>query len=463
MSLFDDLDAMARAQSRREAAAQEVSAAVQRRGRHRAPPPPFWALRPAPRHQVRVTASQASPSAPPPPSPPAHPAPTTTLSPTALDRYARIGRAAADADDAEPVVLVYGDVEEDRRDPRAIAPRRLADHLAVLHATGHRTVGLDGLADHAVGHARLPARSVVVVFEPGARGLHRSADPALAAHGARAVALTADATEQRPARSGAGRSGAGADRDLDLLLASGRWEVVPAQELGFAAPRRLGVTGDLTAAALLAALGEMATLPVADLVPNRVSRSWRDPGGDGAPVLLEDADVAVGAVPAGVGQVVADWAPQRTAGWERYAVEVRVTGLGAGGSGGLRVRVGRVGEVSAALSAGALVLERGAAGRSSHPLARPADEHALRLDVEQGWVTVTVDGREVARVPALDGDHEPRVAASAAGDGALGTVATAGSLGVVARRGADGGFPHLAGLVVSAPSGRSPSLSDHRP
>lgn len=54
MSLSDDLEAMARAQSRREAAAREPHPVVRRRGRHRAPTPPFWALRPPPRHQRRV-------------------------------------------------------------------------------------------------------------------------------------------------------------------------------------------------------------------------------------------------------------------------------------------------------------------------------------------------------------------------------------------------------------------------
>lgn len=53
MSLSDDLEAMARAQSQREAETRGVPPAPRRRGRHRAPTTPFWMLRAAPRHQRR--------------------------------------------------------------------------------------------------------------------------------------------------------------------------------------------------------------------------------------------------------------------------------------------------------------------------------------------------------------------------------------------------------------------------
>ena len=414
-------------------------------------------LRPAPRHQRRPEPDQPTTApAPGPPSPatsaapvpPSYEAPAPTLSATALARYARLGQVAATASrgtDAEPVVLVYPGV--DAGGGRAVTPRRLADHLAVLHATGHRTVDLQALVDHALGRARLPARSVLIAFEPGAGGLHRSADPALAAHGARALALLADPAAEPPGRPGPQPGSRGGPGALDELVATGRWEAVPAGDLGFAAPRRLEVTGAHTAAALLAEIGEMASVAVADLAPNLVSRSWRDPDGGRAPMVARGADLAVGPAPDHVAEVVADWAPQRTAGWERYAVTVRVGGLGAEGAAGLRVRTGRVGEVAAVLSAGRLVLRRGGGARSSHTLVREAGEHVLRLDVERGWVAVTVDGRELARVPALDGDHELRVGPGADGE----VVATAGSLGVIARRGPEGLFPSLDGLVVSAP------------
>lgn len=75
MSLFDDLDAMARAQGQRETAAREASPTVQRRGRHRAPTTPFWTLRPAPRHQrlaATPPADQAGPPAEQPVAPTEH-------------------------------------------------------------------------------------------------------------------------------------------------------------------------------------------------------------------------------------------------------------------------------------------------------------------------------------------------------------------------------------------------------
>lgn len=56
MSLFDDLDALTRARVEREDAARQAAKTPETprgRGRHRAPTPPWWVLRPAPRHQRR--------------------------------------------------------------------------------------------------------------------------------------------------------------------------------------------------------------------------------------------------------------------------------------------------------------------------------------------------------------------------------------------------------------------------
>lgn len=54
MALSDDLDAMARAQGQREATARETPA-PRRRGRHRAPTTPFWALRRARHSRAELT------------------------------------------------------------------------------------------------------------------------------------------------------------------------------------------------------------------------------------------------------------------------------------------------------------------------------------------------------------------------------------------------------------------------
>ena len=191
-----------------------------------------------------------------------------------------------------------------------------------------------------------------------------------------------------------------------------------------------------TASDLFASMAAMEELPVGDLVPGEAAPAWRQPGGQEAPVVLDGADVAVRAP--GESYEEANWAPQRTSTWEGYAVQARVTGLTGpttapgtpgrtGANAGLRVRVGRVGEVAVRASTTTWSITRAGQVALSGERALPSAAAEVRLEVTPEQVRVLVDGREVAVVAARPGDLER----PADGDEAP------GSLGLVVQRSDD--------------------------
>lgn len=186
-------------------------------------------------------------------------------------------------------------------------------------------------------------------------------------------------------------------------------------------------------------MARMEQLPVGDLVPSQAAPTWLKPGGGEAPVSAVGADLTVGAPRESY--VEADWAPQRTSAWDRYAVQARVSGLMApttpegtpgrsSNDGGLRVRVGRVGEVAVRVSSTSVSVTRGGERVITAPLGIPGTTAALRLEVTDEQVLVLVDGQQVGIVPAQPGDLERS-------DGAQ----LPGSLGVVVQRGDDPAAP----------------------
>ncbi len=202
---------------------------------------------------------------------------------------------------------------------------------------------------------------------------------------------------------------------------------------------------------VFAAMERMQQIPVGDFAVHDASSTWLEPTTRPAPVALDGDAVRVDAPDETY--LRANWAPQATSTWSRFAVEGEVTGLsdpaaatlGGSGSGatkaGLRARVGRVGEVSASASSTWLDVSRGDESVYSGPLARTGDSHAMRLEVTEEEVAVIVDGRLMTRVAVTPGDLEPVTTRSS----------ILGSLGIVSQRGPDpaAAFPSVEGLTVS--------------
>ncbi len=203
---------------------------------------------------------------------------------------------------------------------------------------------------------------------------------------------------------------------------------------------------------VFAEMERMQQIPVGSYPANEASRTWLQPTTRPAPVDLDGAAVRFDA-PAET-YLRANWAPQATSTWSRYAVEAGVTGLtpepapALGGStpdansGGLRARVGQVGEVTARTSSTWVNVTRGDERVYSGPLPGGRSAAAMRLEVTPEDVTVIVDGRTLVRVPAQPGDADPVASRSV----------MLGSFGIVGQRGDDpeAPFPSLEDVTVTA-------------
>ena len=115
-------------------------------------------------------------------------------------------------------VLTYHDVADDGG-PRAVSPRLLAAHMAILRAAGFHAIGLRELLAYLEHGAELPPRPILLTFDDGLHSAWTTADPILEANGFRAVAflIAGQLGRHRPYYMDAG--------EVRDLLGSGRWDV----------------------------------------------------------------------------------------------------------------------------------------------------------------------------------------------------------------------------------------------
>jgi hypothetical protein len=163
----------------------------------------------------------------------------------------------------------------------------------------------------------------------------------------------------------------------------------------------------------------MQTLPVIDLRPTEVDRTWLELSGHPAPldlhgeVVQADADTLT--------YVTANWAVQRTSMWSDYAVGATLSGMATGrDTAGLRVRVEHAGEVTVQVSAQSARIEQGDRVLAEIPVA--PGPHTVRVEVSQRATTAFVDGRLLGSV---DAPQDPRDAR-----GGFGIVASRASTGM---------------------------------
>ncbi|MGY1644321.1 polysaccharide deacetylase family protein [Geodermatophilus sp. SYSU D00703] len=220
-------------------------------------------------------------------------------------------------------------------------------------------------------------------------------------------------------------------RLFDISFIDKRLDATPVTEANVAAQvaQRFEVLRDDTTDSVFRAVERMATLPVTDLRPLDVERTWLEPGGFPAPLDLHDDVVQADA--STLTSVTANWAVQRTSTWTDYAVEAVVDGLATGGdTAGLRVRVEHAGEIAVRLSGNSARIEGADEVLVEAPLG--PGPHALRVEVTPEQTAAYVDGRLLGTVAA----PEDRFAAQ----GGFGLV--------VSRASTDTAFPVLRDLRV---------------
>jgi poly-beta-1,6-N-acetyl-D-glucosamine N-deacetylase len=220
-------------------------------------------------------------------------------------------------------------------------------------------------------------------------------------------------------------------RLFDVSFIDNRLDAPPAtaDSLASEAIQRLEIMRQDTARSVFKAMRRMQTLPVTDLRPTEMDRTWLEPGGHPAPLDLHGEVVQADANT--LTYVTANWAVQRTSMWSDYAVEATLSGMATGrDTAGLRVRVEHAGEVTVRVSAGSAWIEQGDRVLAEIPVA--PGPHTLRVEVSQRATTAFVDGRLLGSV---DAPQDPRDA-----HGGFGIVASRGSTGTP--------FPSLRDLRV---------------
>jgi biofilm PGA synthesis lipoprotein PgaB len=210
-------------------------------------------------------------------------------------------------------------------------------------------------------------------------------------------------------------------RRFDVSFIDNRLDALPAtaDSLASEVVQRLEVMRQDTARSVFESMRRMQTLPVIDLRPTEVDRTWLELSGHPAPldlhgeVVQADADTLT--------YVTANWAVQRTSMWSDYAVGATLSGMATGrDTAGLRVRVEHAGEVTVQVSAQSARIEQGDRVLAEIPVAQ--GPHTVRVEVSQRATTAFVDGRLLGSV---DAPQDPRDAR-----GGFGIVASRASTGM---------------------------------
>lgn len=133
-------------------------------------------------------------------------------------------RAAAYDPSYPPAVITYHDLADDGSH-YTITPQAFADQMRLLHDSGWHPLDADEFLAWLKG-ASLPPHSVLITFDDGARGVWRYADPVFRRYGMRGVAfvITGFVGTHQPYYM--------TWPELDLMRASGRWDLGAHTDLG---------------------------------------------------------------------------------------------------------------------------------------------------------------------------------------------------------------------------------------
>lgn len=113
--------------------------------------------------------------------------PAAVLSGEQLQSYAEF---ADSRPNPAPLVISYHDIApEGSSDSKyAVTPEALEEHMAMLETAGFTAITSQQMVDYLDGES-IPARSVLITFDDGARGIWRYADSILERHGFHATAF----------------------------------------------------------------------------------------------------------------------------------------------------------------------------------------------------------------------------------------------------------------------------------
>jgi len=123
-----------------------------------------------------------------------------------------------------PVVITYHDISEQGTD-YSLTPRAFAEQMRLLHDSGWHSLTADEFDGWLRGKP-LPAHSVLITFDDGARGVWRYADPVLRRYDLHGIAfiITGFVGTHQPYYM--------TWQELDRLRASGRWDLEAHTYLG---------------------------------------------------------------------------------------------------------------------------------------------------------------------------------------------------------------------------------------
>lgn len=115
---------------------------------------------------------------------------TTPVAVFSGEQLAAFANFAESSPIAAPLVISYHNIapEGSSASPYTVSPEALEQHMAMLEAAGFTSITSQQMADYLGGGA-VPARSVLITFDDGAKGIWRYADPVLERHGFHATAF----------------------------------------------------------------------------------------------------------------------------------------------------------------------------------------------------------------------------------------------------------------------------------
>jgi peptidoglycan/xylan/chitin deacetylase (PgdA/CDA1 family) len=108
--------------------------------------------------------------------------------PSPANLIARLQGLAAGIPHNAPVIITYHQISETDTSEYSVSPRVFATQMSLLHSAGWHTITNADFIDWING-GDLPAHSVLVTFDDGARGVWRYADPVLRQYGMHATAF----------------------------------------------------------------------------------------------------------------------------------------------------------------------------------------------------------------------------------------------------------------------------------
>ncbi|AFM18861.1 putative xylanase/chitin deacetylase [Mycolicibacterium chubuense NBB4] len=134
-------------------------------------------------------------------------------------------RRAPTSPQSSPLILTYHDIGYNSATRYTVTPEAFAAQMRLLHDAGWTTITADQLSGWLRGEP-LPAHSVMVSFDDGARGVWRYADPVLERYGQHAVAylITGFVGTHAPYYM--------TWPEIAALHASGRWDLEAHTHLG---------------------------------------------------------------------------------------------------------------------------------------------------------------------------------------------------------------------------------------